>query len=79
MPNFPAYGQSGNGMKKLIIPEPARDRNEVISFNIFWSDTGTETVDAGTSRLALFSYMPIPSFDNIRTMLYKVVAQYLCT
>ncbi len=66
IPDFPAPGQSGTGMKKLTMPEQVQYRTRLIQSGIFLVRFWTKIRDAGMQMLALVYPMPMPSCGAIK-------------
>ncbi len=62
MPDCPASGQSGTGLKKLMMPKPVRFRTKLTQSGIFLVRYRTKIRDAGMPMLALVSLMPMPNY-----------------
>ncbi len=63
MPDCPASGQSGTGLKKkLTMPKPVRYRTKLTQSGIFLVRYQTKIRYAGMPMPALISSMPMPSY-----------------
>ncbi len=62
MPERPASGQSGTGLKKLTMPEQVWYRTKLTQSGIFLVRYRTKVRDAGMPMPALVSSMPMPSY-----------------
>jgi hypothetical protein len=59
-----APGQSGTGLKKLMMPEQVRYRTKLTQPGIFLVRYRTRIRDAGMPMPGLVSSMPMPSYDD---------------
>jgi hypothetical protein len=64
MPDRPASGQSGTGLKKLTMPEQVRYRTNLTQSGIFLVWYRTKIRQAGMPMPALVFSMPMPSYAN---------------
>jgi hypothetical protein len=62
MPDRPASGQSGTGLKKITMPEQAWYRTRLTQFRIFLVRYQTKIRHAGMLMPALVSSKPMPSY-----------------
>ncbi len=62
MPDCPASGQSGTGLKKTKMPKPVRYQTKLTQSGIFLVRYQTKIRDAGMPMPALVSSMPMPSY-----------------
>ncbi len=62
MPDCPASGQSGTGLKKITMPKPVRYRTKMTQSGILLDRCQTKIGDAGMPIPALVSLMPMPSY-----------------
>ncbi len=62
MPDCPASGQSGTGLKKLTMLKQVRYRTKLTQSGIFLVQYLTKIRDAGMPMPALVSSMPMPSY-----------------
>ncbi len=62
MPDCPASGQSGTGLKKLTMPKPVQYRTKLRQSSIFLVRYRTKIRDAGMPMPALVSSIPMPSY-----------------
>jgi hypothetical protein len=64
MPDNPASGWSGTGMKKLTMPEQVWYRTKPMQSGIFLVRYRNKIMDVGMPMPALVSSMPMPSYDD---------------
>jgi hypothetical protein len=64
MPDYPACGRSGTGMKKIMMPEQIRYRTKPMQSGIFLVRYRNKIMDAGIPMPALVSSMLMPSYDG---------------
>ncbi len=68
MPDCPGSGQSGTGLKKLMMPKPVRYQTKLTQSGIFLVRYRTKIQDAGMLMPALVSSMPMPSYAYNRDL-----------
>jgi hypothetical protein len=64
MPDCPASGQFGTGLKKLTMPKPVRYRTKLTQSGILLIQYWTKIPDAQMPMPALVSSMPMPSYAS---------------
>ncbi len=68
MPDCPASGQSGTGLKKLTMPKPVRYRTKLMQSGIFLARYRTKIRDARMPMPALVSWMQMPSYARCASL-----------